>query len=404
MMKRLITYPRGAILLMAILAISPTKISLLSQENSHDLGKTYSEILGDYEFDLSDIGIGILIFKFYAEDGALWARTETSTEPGELKPLEGKEYEFTIEDPDEGLYQLKFLKDENALYTKCQVKNDNLGINTIGKKLEIKNEYFPTLSQRLMSRKNLTEIREDLDGIRVAIYFGHGMDGHSTLAMGRSFQWMGCNVEIVHADSIKNGCLNHFDVLAFPGGESNPNPWEELGLDGKLKIQSFIKDGGGYIGICLGALFASDSCDFWGTKLGADELYLDIFPGVAYCGQQEIAPKGSWPIMTDLKISNHTHPITDSLPNRIKIVFYPNSPYLQPYEHKNVTIVATFEITGNPAMVAFEYGKGRVFLSGPHPEIEVDSDRDGSNKFNNLSDEGSEWPLLLEVTKWLTAS
>jgi len=54
-------------------------------------------------------------------------------------------------------------------------------------------------------------------------------------------------------------------------------------------------------------------------------------------------------------------------------------------------------------MVAFEYGKGRVFLSGPHPEIEVDSDRDGSNKFNTLSDEGSEWPLLLAVMKWLNA-
>lgn len=53
-------------------------------------------------------------------------------------------------------------------------------------------------------------------------------------------------------------------------------------------------------------------------------------------------------------------------------------------------------------MVAFEYGKGRVFLSGPHPEIEVDSDRDGSNRFNDLEDEGSEWPLLLAVMNWLT--
>lgn len=59
-------------------------------------------------------------------------------------------------------------------------------------------------------------------------------------------------------------------------------------------------------------------------------------------------------------------------------------------------------MTGNPAMVAFEYGKGRVFLCGPHPEIEVDSDRDGSKRFDKLSDEGSEWPFLLAVMKWLT--
>ena len=135
---------------------------------------------------------------------------------------------------------------------------------------------------------------------------------------------------------------------------------------------------------------------------GVDEIYLDIFPGVAYCGQEEIASKGSWPLMTDLKISNNTHPIIDSLPERIKIVTYPNGPYLKPYEETNVTIIAIFEITGNPAMVVFEYGKGRVFLSGPHPEIEVDSDRDGSGKFNDLDDDGSEWPLLLSVMKWLT--
>jgi hypothetical protein len=44
-----------------------------------------------------------------------------------------------------------------------------------------------------------------------------------------------------------------------------------------------------------------------------------------------------------------------------------------------------------------------VFLSGPHPEIEVDSDRDGSNMFDELDDQGSEWPLLLAVMKWIVA-
>lgn len=267
----------------------------------------------------------------------------------------------------------------------------------------IKISFFPTLRQRLKSRENLSEIRNDLSGIRVAIYFGHGMDSHSALALGRAFQWMGCDVEIVDADSIYSECLKNFDVLACPGGKSQPNPWKELGMEGKSKIHEFLRDGGGYVGVCLGALYASDYCDSWGTRLAQDELYLDLFPGVAYCGQEEIAPQGGWPLMTWLNIPNHTHPITASLPDRINIVYYPNGPYLKPYDDMNVTVIATYEITGNPAMVAFEYGNGRVFLSGPHPEIEVDSDRDGSRRFNMLSDEGSEWPLFLEVMKWLTA-
>ncbi len=263
---------------------------------------------------------------------------------------------------------------------------------------------FPPLDQLLMSRDDSAETRDDLAGIRVAMYFGDGMDKHSGLAMGRAFQWMGCYVELVNADNIKNDRLDDFDILACPGGESRPDPWGELNLEGKAKIQEFISGGGGYIGICLGAIYASDYGDFWNNQLqmGEDELYLDLFPGVAYCGQEEIAPQGSWPLMTGLDLSEHAHPIADSLPEKMRIVYYPSSPYLQPYENANVTIIARYEITGNPAMVAFDYGNGRVFLSGPHPEIEVDSGRDGSDAFNSLSDEGSEWPLLLEVMKWLT--
>ena len=263
----------------------------------------------------------------------------------------------------------------------------------------------PALPQRQISLDAPTETRGELSGVKVAIYFGDGMDRHSARAMEMAFQWMGCQVEMINADEIKNDRLDNFEVLGFPGGESNPDPWGELGLEGKEKIQKFISEGGGYIGICLGALYASDDGDFWNDqiKVGEEELYLDLFPGVAYCGQEEIAPQGVWPLMTWLDLSDRTHPIADSLPERMKIVYYPSSPYLQPYDSSDVTIVATYATTGNPAMVAFDYGNGKVFLSGPHPEIEVDSDRDGSNAFQELSDEGSEWPLLLEVMKWLTA-
>lgn len=212
---------------------------------------------------------------------------------------------------------------------------------------------------------------------------------------------MDCHVEILNADDIRSNSLNSYDVLAIPGGESRPDPWEELGLEGKSRIRTFIRDGGGYIGICLGALYACDLRYFWNVKWAKDELYLDLFPGIAYCDQEDIAPRGGWPLMTRLNRSEGSHPIIDAMPDSIKIVYYPSSPYLQPYTDTNVTIVSTYSMSGNPAMVAFEYGKGRVFLCGPHPETEVDDDRDGSNRFDDLDDEGSEWPFLLESIKWL---
>jgi hypothetical protein len=53
-------------------------------------------------------------------------------------------------------------------------------------------------------------------------------------------------------------------------------------------------------------------------------------------------------------------------------------------------------------MIAFEYEDGRVFLSGPHPEWDEDSDRDGDIGWDAVFDDfGSEWEMMLKVSLWL---
>ncbi|MHA1962930.1 MAG: hypothetical protein ACW99U_22300 [Candidatus Thorarchaeota archaeon] len=52
-------------------------------------------------------------------------------------------------------------------------------------------------------------------------------------------------------------------------------------------------------------------------------------------------------------------------------------------------------------MIAFQYGRGTVFLSSPHPEYEEGSDRDGTDAFDFFEDPDSEWGLLLKVSQWL---
>ena len=56
-----------------------------------------------------------------------------------------------------------------------------------------------------------------------------------------------------------------------------------------------------------------------------------------------------------------------------------------------------------PAMIAFEYVNGRVFLTGPHPEWEEDSFRDGSVWDNILEENGSEWELCKKISLWLAS-
>ena len=120
------------ILLLVCFALVLFAVNSTAQEA---LEKKFAVVAGDYEFDMSDMGMGIMLVSFYVEDGAFWALTETSSEPGKMEPVEGKELEFTIEDED-GTFLIKFLKDDQGKYTKCQVINEAQGIDITGTKVE----------------------------------------------------------------------------------------------------------------------------------------------------------------------------------------------------------------------------------------------------------------------------
>ena len=96
----------------------------------------YAELLGDYEFDLADMGMGVVVINVYAEGDSLWVWPETSTEPAELSAVEGEKYKFFIEDPEEGSYEISFLKGEDGKYTKCHVVNEGMGMDTTGTKIK----------------------------------------------------------------------------------------------------------------------------------------------------------------------------------------------------------------------------------------------------------------------------
>jgi hypothetical protein len=100
-----------------------------------DLEITYAPILGEYSFDMTSHGFGVLKVTFYVENEKLWAITEVSSDPGQMKPVEGRDFEFTIEDPDEGMYSIKFLKDESRKYTKCHIFNESMGMDVTGEKV-----------------------------------------------------------------------------------------------------------------------------------------------------------------------------------------------------------------------------------------------------------------------------
>ena len=123
------------VIFLALAAFVLISISLAYQTDE-ELKKKYAPILGSYEFDMTDYGMGVMLVEVYVEYGSLWAFPQTSDSAGEMIVVEGEELSFKVEDGDEGTYEIKFLKDEEGNYTKCHVINEFQGMDVVGTKIK----------------------------------------------------------------------------------------------------------------------------------------------------------------------------------------------------------------------------------------------------------------------------
>jgi len=123
----------GAALAALMLAAAPLASAAILEKDAQD---PYAAIVGDYEFDLAQIGQGIVVVNVYVEEGELWIWPETSSEPAEMTPMEGETFKFYVDDDEEGRYEITFSKNEEGIYTKCRVVNEGMGLDTTGTKIK----------------------------------------------------------------------------------------------------------------------------------------------------------------------------------------------------------------------------------------------------------------------------
>ncbi|MBF0345447.1 MAG: hypothetical protein HQL06_14615 [Nitrospirae bacterium] len=149
-------------------------------------------------------------------------------------------------------------------------------------------------------------------------------------------------------------------------------------------IRNFVNNGGAYFGICAGAYFASRVVMFkeeYPSPINYYEYPLGLFGGVSLgaivhimgwntptgCSSATIA-KGA--TMTAINVDKSVLPNVNS---SLSILYY-GGPFFIPLPSQAVKTVATYQSVGAPsdgyaAMIMFKYGNGKIFLSGPHPEI-----------------------------------
>lgn len=231
--------------------------------------------------------------------------------------------------------------------------------------------------------------------VRAALYIGRGADDDCITATHAMLRWMDCTVVKVGASYINSEGLDGFDILCIPGGDMYQYG-SDLSTTGKKHIRNFVSGGGGYIGICGGAYFAAERIIWQGMELVMTSL--ELFDGTAEGVLNEVVPYPDYG-MCQVNIVDHEHPITQAVPDTAWILYY-WGPALVPDTGSNATVLGLYERADKPAIVALEYGGGRVFLTGPHPEFEEDSDRDGVSFADDLDDRGSDWDLMLRAVRW----
>jgi glutamine amidotransferase-like uncharacterized protein len=162
---------------------------------------------------------------------------------------------------------------------------------------------------------------------------------------------------------------------------------KEIHPEGFANIRKFVTSGGGFFGICAGAYFASNIVEWKPNYYSETEVYdypLNLFKGTGRGALVDIMgwnqPTGCYvgikygAAMTQVKINRNLLP--DS-PQYMSILYY-GGPLFVPSgsQASKVKTVARYQVPGKPdhgkpAMILFPYGKGKVFLSGPHPEISM---------------------------------
>jgi glutamine amidotransferase-like uncharacterized protein len=137
-------------------------------------------------------------------------------------------------------------------------------------------------------------------------------------------------------------------VWVQPGGKSGAAS-NAMGATNRAVIKKFIENGGGYVGFCAGAFLTT-------PKVGSTSVTgLGIIPG-----------------KTKVYRSARSYPSVEKMitPEGIRYNYWEGGPWFSftSSQLKNVTVKSRYNTTNAINAVETTYGKGRISVSGTHPE------------------------------------
>ena len=203
--------------------------------------------------------------------------------------------------------------------------------------------------------------------IRVALFNDDGAFGQG---IPRITEQLGKVADIavtkVTGKEIAEGVLKNFDVVIFSGGSGSKEA-AALGDAGREDVRRFVREGGGYLGICAGAYLACTGFSWGVGVLNAKTVSSKWLRGK---GDVEIEFTPLAPESAGLEVGKKT-------------IRYANGPIITADKREGIAPFETLAffrtelaehdspkgaMTDSPAIVRGVFGKGRVISSSPHPE------------------------------------
>lgn len=209
------------------------------------------------------------------------------------------------------------------------------------------------------------------DKLQVAVFQGHG--GSETCvweAMAAVEMDAALEARLLTTKDIADGKLSEIDVLIVPGGGGS-RQYLNMGSTGREAVQQFVRDGGGYVGICAGAYLITDTPEYASLAMSGAEAH-DIEHdnrgrGIAKVTLTEDG-RGLFPEVADqdtLYIMYYEGPVV--LPNPDSNTKYTSFATMESDVHVEGNAPADMT-NGKSFLYIAEYGKGKTASVVGHPE------------------------------------
>lgn len=221
---------------------------------------------------------------------------------------------------------------------------------------------------------DMVDLSKDDNSLNKSVYIYHGPGTSNESVMQTAYtlgRYLSINYKIKtlqHDHVISGDWIKDAALFLMPGGADLPYV-ANLTPVGNRIIKAYIESGGSFLGICAGAYYASNYVEFaLGTELEVKgERELSLFPGTVKgpCLKPYDYRTNSGACAAEIQLA------ADG--SKLKVFYNGGGFFVGAESMREIEKIARYTQDGNEneaAIIRFMYGKGRVILSGVHPEYD----------------------------------